>query len=488
MQRTFVLNLLLLIFINLLIKPLFIFGVDLRVQNEAEPGAYGLYFALLNWTFLFQIVSDFGLQNFNTRHVSRFPHLLEKYYPSFLVIKLLLGALYMVLALLLAWLLGRYEGAALSLLAVLLFNQLLVQLVLFLRSNLAGLGFFRLDSLLSSLDKLLMLLFCGAALVWHQQQGSGYFPVVWFALAQTLALLVTVTLVFGLLQSKTRIAFDPYILKQGRRGWPIVRLLFKKSLPYALVVLLMSAYSRLDSVLLERWLPDGAYHTDVFAGGYRLLDALNMFGYLFATLLLPFFGRLLKEKRPVEPLGSLGFKLIWTGSWAASWAIFAYRHELVALMFPEKSDLWYRADVLGILIWSFLAVCTTYIFSTLLTADERLGTMNRFFIFAILLNLALNSWLIPQYQAYGAAVASVSTQGFIALAMVGLCWKHYDFLPTWKTLLRWVGFSGGLVVLVMLLPYLIGNWQFQLLLFFPAAVLLAFGSRWVEWSELRSLR
>ena len=487
MQRSFVLNLLLLIFINLLIKPLFIFGVDLRVQNQAEQGAYGLYFALLNWTFLFQIVSDFGLQNFNTRHVSRFPHLLEKYYSSFLVIKLLLSGVYFCLAMLLAWTVGRYTGAALSLLAILLFNQVLVQLVLFLRSNLSGLGYYRLDSVLSSLDKLLMLLVCGAALWWHQLQGGAYFPVQWFALAQTLALIVTIGIVFFLLQRKTKLAFDPFLLRQSKRGWPVVRLLFKKSLPYALVVLLMSAYSRLDSVLLERLLPDGAYHTDVFAGGYRLLDALNMFGYLFASLLLPMFGRLLKEKQPVEPLGSLGFKLIWTGSWLAAWSIFSYRHELTALMFPGKADLLYRASVMGILIWGFLAVCTTYIFSTLLTADERLGSMNRFFVLGIGWNITINLLLIPSYQAYGAAIASVSTQVIIALSMVGLCLRHYQFFPSKTTVLSWLGYSGGLALLANALPNLTWPWYIQLLILLPASVLLAFGSRWISWGELRSL-
>jgi hypothetical protein len=59
LKKEFLLNILLLVFINLLIKPLFIFGIDLGVQNRLGD-QYGLYFALLNLTYLSQIVNDFA--------------------------------------------------------------------------------------------------------------------------------------------------------------------------------------------------------------------------------------------------------------------------------------------------------------------------------------------------------------------------------------------------------------------------------------------
>lgn len=485
MQRAFVSNILLLILINVLIKPFFIFGIDLAVQNETDKGAYGLYFALLNWAYLFQIISDFGLQNFNTRHVSRFPHLLAKYFPNLLLIKLLLSVLYFGVALLLAWGVGRYHAEALGLLAILLVNQILVQMTLFLRSNLSGLGYFRLDSWLSSLDKLLMLLFCGAALWAHHHSGTGPFPILWFVLAQTLALALTTGVVYGILNKKAHLPFDPYLITRFRSGWPVIRLLFRKSWPYALVILLMSAYTRLDSILLERLLPDGAYHTDVFAGGFRLLDALNMFGYLFASLLLPMFARLLRERLPVEPLANTGFRLIWTGSWTAAVAIFSYRVELMEWMFSGKTDVAYRAGVSGILIWCFVAVCTTYIFSTLLTADERLKEMNRFFAIGIGIDLGLNLWLIPAFQAYGAAIAALSTQVFVALGMVVLCLRHYRFKADAGLLLRWAIFSGGVWLWVVFgLPQMPFGWLAQ----FAAAI--GFGGVWAlltGWVQVKKL-
>ena len=49
-SKGFVGSLLLLILLNVLVKPLWIFGIDRQVQNITGYAAYGGYFALLNRT------------------------------------------------------------------------------------------------------------------------------------------------------------------------------------------------------------------------------------------------------------------------------------------------------------------------------------------------------------------------------------------------------------------------------------------------------
>jgi len=433
LKREFLLNVLLLLFINLLIKPAFIFGIDLAVQNRSGE-QYGTYFALLNLAYLFQILNDFGIQSFNNRHISQHPQLLPKYFPNLLAIKWLLAALYFFVTLGVAAFLLGYEMAVLPLLGILLFNQILVQLILFLRSNLSGLGFYRLDSLLSSLDKLLMLGTCGL-LLWTDWVS---FSLLHFALAQTVALLVTAVVVFVLLRKRAVFAVKPSWAANWRAGRPALFSMFRQSLPYALVVLLMFAYTRLDAVLLERIA--GAGPADIYASAFRLLEACNMFGYLFASLLLPMFARLLKSKDGVRPLVSLSFKLIWAGSITLSAAIFFAREDLLLLMMPERANA-ARFEVLGCLIWAFVPVSVTYIFSTLLTANECMMKMNRFFVVGIGLDLALNLWLIPQYEALGSAMAALATQCFIASAMVWLSVREFRFTPSRFGLFQVLGFA-----------------------------------------------
>jgi len=438
MNREFLLNILLLVFINLLIKPLFIFGIDLGVQNQLGE-QYGLYFALLNLTYLSQIINDFGIQSFNNRHISQHPHLLSKYFPNLLAIKAILSFTYVLLTLAIAWSWLGYSWDVLPLLLVLLVNQVLVQLILFLRSNISGLGHYRADSLLSALDKLLMLLTCGAILWGHVMP----LTLMSFALAQTLALLVTVVVVFIVLKRFADFSVRPSWVANWRAGRPALYSLFRQSLPYALVVLLMFAYTRLDAVLLERIA--GAAHADVYAGGFRLLEACNMFGYLFASLLLPMFARLIKRKEPIEPLVSLSFKLIWAGSVTLSAAIFFAREELLHWMMPLRVSQ-YRFDVLGMLIWAFVPVSVTYIFSTLLTAKERMMAMNRFFLVGIAIDLALNLLLIPKWGAFGSATAAVATQVFISCAMVWLAVREFGFKPSARGLIQVIGFAAFILV------------------------------------------
>lgn len=482
MRREFLINISFLLFINLLIKPFFIFGIDLAVQNQVGA-EYGAYFALLNFTYIFQIISDLGIQNFNNRHVSRHPATLQKYFPNLLALKLLLSGLYVVISMLFAWLALGYEAALLPLLLILLANQALVQGVLFLRTNISGLGYFWLDSLLSSLDKLLMLLFCGL-LLW-----SGFFAgpvtVLQFAFAQTLALLCTVAFVWAILRKKVALSSRPAWLRDFRRGRAALIVLLKNSFPFALVTLLMSAYTRLDGILLERILADGRAHAEVYAGAYRLLDAANMLGYLFASLLLPMFAQLLRRGAPVRPLVSVGFRLIWAGSICVAACVFFARRELVELMMPLRASA-YRWDTLGILIWTFVPVGATYIFSTLLTADGRLMQMNRYFLVGIVVNVALNLALAPRLQAVGAAWATLGTQSFVALAMMGLCLRHYDLRPSWRGLAR-VGAYTGLSLLCgwLLFYHTTLHWFAQAGALALGCVGLAFALRLVSVGEWR---
>ena len=163
MQREFSLNIILLISINLLIKPFFIFGIDRTVQNVVGTESYGVYFKLLSFTYLLQIINDFGIQNFNSREISMHRQMIGKYFPNILILKTILAITFLTAV----FVFGTASGYAeyWNLLLFLAFNQILVSLVFYLRSNIAGLGHYRTDSLLSALDKLLMIIFC-SVLLW----------------------------------------------------------------------------------------------------------------------------------------------------------------------------------------------------------------------------------------------------------------------------------------------------------------------------------
>ena len=145
---------------------------------------------------------------------------------------------------------------------------------------------YRVDSFLSALDKLLMIIIC-SILLWGPSF-SEHFQIEYFIYAQTISLALTATLAFFII--------GKYLKKLSFKfRTPFLKLILKESYPYALVVFLMTAYTRIDGVMIERMLPDGAFEAGVYVSAYRLLDASNMFAFLFAGLLLPMFAKIIKD-------------------------------------------------------------------------------------------------------------------------------------------------------------------------------------------------
>ncbi len=427
MNREFLLNILFLIAINLLIKPFFIFGIDRTVQNTVGAEVYGIYFVLLNFTYLFQIINDFGIQNFNNRNISQHNQLLDKYFPNILILKTLLAFAYLLLIFAFGYWAG-YSKLYFDLLLFIAINQILVSFVFYLRSNISGLAMYRIDSLISSLDKLLMILIC-SFLLWAPLF-AGRFQIEWFVYAQTLSLLLTATLAFIIVRGriqKLQFSFNKAFLL----------LLLKESYPYALVIFLMTVYTRIDGVMIERLLDNGKYEAGVYASAYRLLDASNMIGFLFAGLLLPMFARMIKNGEEIVSLLRQSFQMIWVGAITVAIATYCFRTEIMLLLYTEAEPYW--GEVLGMLMFSFIAVSGTYIYGTLLTAQGRLMKMNIIFLISIGLNVLLNYFCILQYKALGAAAVTLVTQLFALFAQMWLAKQEFklkfDFVLVGRILL-----------------------------------------------------
>ncbi len=476
MNREFLINIAFLLSINLLIKPLYIFGIDRGVQNALSPDTYGYYFALFNFVWLFQIVNDFGIAYYNSRNLSQHPHLLGKYFPNLLALKGALTLAFAVLIFVAASIWG-YAPWSNGLLWFIALNQALTSLVLFLRSNIAGLGMYRIDSALSALDRLLVIGICGA-LLWAPALRP-HFRIEYFVWAQTAALALTAAAAFGFIRGR-----------QGawRFRWrpAFAAVFFKRSFPYALAVFLMTVYTRVDAVMIEKMLPGGKEEAAVYAAAYRLLDAANIAGFLFAGLLLPMFARLLKEGGRADALAHLSFRLLLVFALPLALACGFYGEEIMRLLY-HRADAYY-GDVLGALMWSFIAMSGMYVYGTLLTANESLHRMNRIFWGGLALNIALNLVLIPGYGALGAAAATCVTQFAVWVAEMRLLKMELGIGIDRNLAIQAGAFALGAGVSIYafgLIPHL--HWAAALGLSLAPILLLAMLLRIVDVREIRQM-
>jgi O-antigen/teichoic acid export membrane protein len=329
-QKDFVFNLCLLIFLNLLVKPFWLLGIDVGVQNSVGAESYGLYFSLTNFTLLFYMVLDMGTANYNNRNIARNSQLLDKHLSNYITLRLLLGVVYFVLIYVVALLIG-YRGEQLRLLFWIGLNQFLSLFLLYVRSNISALQMFKTDSVISVTDKLLMILFCGL-LLWGNVTDQSM-KIEWFVWSQTVAYLVTIAISLSIVLKKAnlrKLSWNPAFFL----------VIIKKSFPYALVTLLMACYYRMDSVMLERMLPSGtgAMQSGIYASAFRLLDTLAMIGYLFAVILLPLFSKMLKQKEDVVPIVRTSFSLLFLFSVSAVVILYVYRDPLIHLFYPAIAE------------------------------------------------------------------------------------------------------------------------------------------------------
>lgn len=408
MKKIFFSNLILIVILNLVVKPFYLFGVDAQIQNTVGAEEYGMYFALLNFSFLFNIILDIGINNYNTKNIAEQPQIIERYLGSILGLKLFLAIGYATITIGAALLLG-YQNFQLKLLGFLLVNQFLVSTILYFRSNFAGLHWFKTDALMSVLDRVILISICLFLLYSEIIEKS--FQIEWFIYAQTFAYSITVIVALSITLIKVG-SIRPRIKKV------LSYAILKKSAPYALLILLMMLYSRIDAVMLERLLVNGKEQSGYYAQGFRLLDASNIFALLVAGLLLPLFSRMIKSGENIIPLLQSSGKLL-VGiailiAIVCSWFSFPildiiYNHGEIE---ASKSFPW--------IISSFIPMASTYIFGTLLTANGSLKELNIMASFGVIINVALNFWLIPNYQAEGAAFATFITQLTTAIWQVFL--------------------------------------------------------------------
>ena len=84
------------VLLNLLVKPIALFGIDATVQNRVGPENYGLYFSLLNLSVLFNILLDVGINNFTTKNLAQEPEKIKKYFGKVFSFRLVLFSIYSV--------------------------------------------------------------------------------------------------------------------------------------------------------------------------------------------------------------------------------------------------------------------------------------------------------------------------------------------------------------------------------------------------------
>jgi O-antigen/teichoic acid export membrane protein len=403
-RQSFLFNTLFTLAVNLLVKPIWVFGIDRTVQNRLGEAEYGMYFAIFNFSYLFQIVLDFGLQNYNQTEIASDPSRLRKMLPGMLLVKLFMSVAYVLLVTIIAVSMGY---ATEDFFPWLLLNQVLMSLIIFLRSNISAHRLFLRDALLSISDKVLMI--AGSAFMLAGTFSWLDLSIYHFVQIQTIALgITTVLCIFSIVHIQPVFDWKP--------DAAALKKIVLDSLPFAAAYFLMTLYYRLDTVMIEQMLgSSGAQEAGIYAQSYRIMESINNLGYLMAGVLLPLFAYRLGLRMPFLQELRHGYGLMLTMAVPIVSGGFFYADDIIAALYPGR-DATYSADIFRLLLLNFFPVAMLYVISPLLTANKSFRWMLSSLVLAAALNIGLNYWLIPLEGARGAAVATLATQILMLLS------------------------------------------------------------------------
>lgn len=462
MKKKFFSGLFLVILLNVLVKPFYIFGIDAQIQNQVSTEDYGLYFTLLNLTFLFNIVLDIGINNFNTKNIAQHPQVLSRYLGSIVGLRIFLGLIYLSITLGFGLILD-FNSFAIHLLFLLALNQFFAGFIFYFRSNFTGMHLFKTDAIFSVLDRLLLIGFCLVLL--YTNWFGRVIKIEEFVYAQTLAygvaaiLALFYTLRLKPAKLKIKKLFSYAILKQ--------------SAPYALLILLMMLYSRTDVIMMEVLLEDGKKQAGIYAQGFRLLDAVNIFALLFAGILLPIFAKLINQKESITAILKTAAQLLISIAILVGFTGFMLSQELMDLIYLKDTQS--SSQSFQWIIVTFIPIATTYIFGTLLTANGSLKQLNYMAFGGLILNLILNYILIPLFKSEGAAFATLITQTITAVAQIFIAIKLFKLKVNLKVVFKLLLFAILTIALLFFLkPFIDLISMLLIIAFFSLIYFIAF--------------
>lgn len=439
-----------LLVLNLLIKPVWIFLVDRQVQNIVGHEAYGSYFALLNLGYVLLFIADAGLSNYSMQQIAAGNGIATRKLFHF---KLILLAIYSAAACAVGWLTGVTQW---NILLLVIFLQAASSLLLFLRGLLAGHQLFKLDAFSYVADKILVVIVAGIFLYGWLKPIS----IEIFLQIQVGATLIICIVLFFLLIGR-KLLNSGSNLKTGN--------MLKQAAPFAAIILLMATHYRADGFLLERL--NGPVQAGIYATAYRLLDAANMVGYLVASFLVPFVARNLNDAEAIRKvvrlysngLLVLGIFVACFGIVFASWIQSTLYH---------TNDL-FNTQVIQLTIAVLPAYYLLHIYGSLLTAAASFKAFLSILLAAVIVNLTINSILIPAYGAKGSAIAAIVSQYFCALACYLAASKRFNLAVTIRSGLASLFLAAVVLFLLFLLQALIHSvWIILAVLLFLLCIVL----------------
>lgn len=221
------------------------------------------------------------------------------------------------------------------------------------------------------------------------------------------------------------------VIAGWRAGWsashPLDSALARRAvvaaLPYGFFAILSTLYFRIDLIMLDALV--GGAAVGHYASAFRILEAAAAFPTLVLAVLFPRFVVLLRADvvGARELYVAIVPLMLWLGLALGVAGIVAAR-PLLTLLFSSS-----YAAAAPAMVWLMVALVLLFLHApntTVLLSGDRLGVVVGLSALAVTFNIALNAFLIPRYEAVGAAAATVVSEGLSLLIFTPIVCRRLE--------------------------------------------------------------
>jgi O-antigen/teichoic acid export membrane protein len=182
-----------------------------------------------------------------------------------------------------------------------------------------------------------------------------------------------------------------------------------------LFTILMAAnviYNKIDIIMLEKM--TGSTEVGYYSGATKFIYPFMFISGAFMTAIFPKLAKHSEEQDKFKNIQNLAIYYLGGIGILLSTSLFLSSDLIFQIFFGDKYDA--SIGVFKILVW-YLAIVFIYgPISNSLVAKNRVKFLVYLNLFMIILNVVLNFFLIPEYQAKGAAIATIICEILILIS------------------------------------------------------------------------
>ncbi len=418
------------VILSVLIKPVWMI-IDIKVHDLVGSETFGRYAALLSLVVTLSVFYDLGINHFSTSSIAGKKSNFGRLFPSLLILRLSVLVLFPFLIVGVGYLMG-YRNEDLQWLGMIALAHNLFQCALFFRAKFQSFQRFRLDSIASVLQKLLLITtilviiygLYSSLSSFEMEMKTNLTPdllVYWYIGLEVLSHLVVFVVLFVAvikLFGWVKLKFDAKLVKKVLWG----------SVPFAVMTLLYSLNSKLDVLMLDQLFDKE--EAGIYTGATRMFEAGMMYPWVLMSMFFAKFAFNKKDSSKQKDLIRVGTLVMFLPMLILG-CIFIFAPQPLFILFKlhNSADVERMQLLLGILGGSFIVHSLSVVFGTYLNATGYVKKVNWVVLVSVGFNVILNFFLIPIYGAYAAAWTTTISTVILWIGYLYLLYLKSQFKP-----------------------------------------------------------